>query len=138
MPDPRHALGSTAELAVARWLTEAGWTIVARRLRPVGGGEIDIVAIDPAAVLVAIEVRARSTPRAGSPVESLDLRRVARLARSLGLAARGRSGHRGLRVDLVSVEPAGGAGRWRLRRLPGVEAGPARPIVSRRRAPRAR
>lgn len=121
MTDPRHDLGLAAEDAVAAWLTRTGWSVVARRLRSRHGGEIDLVAIDPGEVLVAIEVRARRGRRAGSALETVDPRRVARLRRTLLEHARGTSGrHAGLRVDLVGVEPDGEAGRWRLRRLAGI------------------
>lgn len=121
MTDPRHDLGQAAEDAVAAWLSRAGWRIVARRLRSRHGGEVDLVAIDPGDVLVAIEVRARSGGRAGSAFETVDGRRVGRLRRTLVEHARETGGlHSGLRVDLVAVEPDGEAGRWRLRRLAGI------------------
>ena len=122
MGDPRHDLGLAAEEAVATWLTGAGWRVIARRVRSAGGGEVDIVALDSDRVLVAIEVRARRTSRAGPAATSVDFRRVARLGRTLAAvgAACGES-HRGLRIDLVTVEPdLGGMGRWRLTRLPGI------------------
>ena len=137
MADPRHLLGLAAEDAVARWLTDIGWTIVGRRLRTRGGAEADIVALDPSRTLVAIEVRARTTTRTGTAGESLDAERVARLGRTLvAVAVRERLGDVAMRVDLVTAEPAGEqVGRWRLRRLPAIgdtdgRAGP----VSRRRA----
>jgi len=121
MGDPRHDLGLTAEAAVAGWLTDAGWRIVERRARSAMGGEVDIVAIDPQRTLVAVEVRARRTRRAGEAALTVDRRRVMRLRRTLAsIAADRRRGHRALRVDLVSVEPAGQPGRWRLVRVPGI------------------
>lgn len=123
MGNARHDLGLDAEAAVASWLTDAGWRVLARRWR-VADGELDLVCLDPDQTLVAVEVRARGSPRAGAPEESVDRRRIARLraalaryARSSGIVARR------LRIDLVSVsaerEPAG---RWRLRRLPAIDA----------------
>jgi putative endonuclease len=121
MGDPRHDLGLSAEEAVARWLTGAGWRVVERRARSPTGGEVDIVAIDPERTLVAVEVRARRTTRAGAAALSVDRRRVMRLERTLAaIASHGRLGHRALRVDLVTVEPAGQAGRWRLMRIPAI------------------
>jgi len=121
MGDPRHDLGLTAEAAVAGWLTGVGWRIVERRARSAMGGEVDIVAIDPQRTLVAVEVRARRTRRAGEAALTVDRRRVMRLRRTLAsIAADRRRGHRALRVDLVSVEPAGQPGRWRLVRVPGI------------------
>jgi putative endonuclease len=121
MADPRHALGITAEAAVARWLTDAGWRIVERRARSTTGGEVDLVAVDPGRTLVAIEVRARRTRRTGAAAMSVDARRVGRLGRTLAaMAARGDHRHRALRIDLVTVEPGDGPGRWRLARIPGI------------------
>ncbi len=123
MGNPRHLLGLSAELAVADWLTDAGWRVVARRARSPDGGEVDIVAIDPRATLVAVEVRARNSSRTGAAAVSVDARRVARLGRTLASIGAGLGMHHaGLRVDLVTVEPDadGGPGRWRLSRLPGI------------------
>ena len=121
MSDPRHTLGLAAEEAVAAWLTAAGWRVIRRRARSIGGGEVDLVALDPSRTLVAVEVRARRTDRAGPAAMSLDGRRVARLGRTL--AAIGvvcGEPHRGLRIDLVSVEATGDPNRWRMSRIPGV------------------
>jgi putative endonuclease len=121
MGDPRHLFGLAAEAAVAAWLIDAGWRIVERRARSPTGGEVDLVAIDPECTLVAVEVRARRTCRTGAAVETVDARRVARPGRTLGaIAASDRHPHRGLRVDLVSVEPAAEPGLWRLARIPGI------------------
>ena len=121
MGDPRHELGLAAEAAVAGWLADAGWRVVERRARSPSGGEVDIVAIDPERSLVAVEVRARRTRRAGEAALTVDRRRVTRLRRTLAtIAVDGRHGHRSLRVDLVTVEPAGQPGRWRLVRVPGI------------------
>jgi putative endonuclease len=122
MPDPRHDLGQAAERAVATWLEGQGWRILGRRVRAPGGGEVDIVAVDPSQVLVAIEVRARRTARAGLGTETIDARRIARSGRTLArLAAQSPVAHRGLRVDLVRATPEPGPdGRWRLRRIPDI------------------
>jgi len=122
MGDPRHDLGIVAEGAVAAWLEQSGWRLLGRRVRASGGGEVDIVALDPAGVLVAIEVRARRTARSGIGTESIDARRTARTGRTLAAFAAGaRMRHRGLRIDLVSIMPEPGTdGRWRLRRIPNI------------------
>lgn len=122
MTDPRHAFGSNAEAAAAAWLEGRGWRVLARRYRSAGGGEVDLVMLDPQRVLVGIEVRARRTPRAGSPEETVDGRRVRRIARSLAAFAAGAGvAHDGLRVDLVAAEPAGPThGHLRLRRVPDI------------------
>lgn len=121
MGDPRHDLGLAAEAAVAGWLTDAGWRVVERRARSPAGGEVDLVALDRSRTLVAIEVRARRSPRAGAAALTVDAARVGRVGRTLAaVAARGRYGHRALRIDLVTVEPAEAPGRWRLVRLAGI------------------
>lgn len=124
MGDPRHDFGLAAEAAVAAWLERSGWSVLARRVRSGGGGEVDLIAFDPESVLVAIEVRARTTTRAGSGSEQIDARRTGRIGRTLvEFAARHKAGHRGLRVDLVIVMPEpGSAARWRLRRIRDIGA----------------
>lgn len=122
MADPRHILGQAAEDATARWLAACGWRVLARRQRAVGGGEIDLLALDPEAMLVAVEVRARRSRRLGAPEASISLRHVARIRCTLASVALARGApHRGLRVDIVTAEPHPDlAGRWRLRRTPSV------------------
>lgn len=122
MSDPRHALGRDAEAAVAGWLTRAGWAILERRIRAGAGGEVDLIALDPGRVLVAVEVRARRSGRAGAAATTVDRRRVRRLEATLAAyASSGTTGHRGLRVDLVTVEPSiGSGGGWHLTRIPGI------------------
>jgi putative endonuclease len=125
MGDPRHDLGLAAEEAVAAWLTGAGWKVVGRRVRSPSGGEVDLIALDPASILVGVEIRARRTARTGSGTESIDARRVARLGRTLAtFAAAAETCHRGMRLDVVRVAPEPGiAGRWRVTRVPDVGSG---------------
>lgn len=116
MANPRHLLGLRAEAAAADWLTALGWRVLARRWR-CPDGELDLVCLDPGRRLVGIEVRARRRPSHGSPLESLDRRRLQRRRRALvRYAVDHRVGTLDLRVDLVSVEPRGD--RWRLVRYP--------------------
>lgn len=122
MSNPRHELGRAAEAAVGRWLTLAGWQILALRVRAGAGGEVDLIALDPTGTLVAVEVRARRTERTGAAAATVDHRRIRRLETTLvAYAAAGDARHRGLRVDLVTAEPCAGPKRgWLLRRIPGV------------------
>ncbi len=122
MADPRHQFGIQAEDAAAAWLERCGWTVLARRYRSAGGGEVDLVMLDARHVLVGIEVRARHSRRTGAPEDTVDPRRARRIARSLAAFAAGAGvRHDGLRVDLVAVEAAGmGPGHYRLRRLPDI------------------
>lgn len=123
MPDPRHQLGLRAEAAVGAWLDRCGWRILATRYRSPGGGEVDLLALDPDGVLVAVEVRARRSHRTGAAVATVDQRRIRRLARTLTTyAAQSGPRHRGLRIDLVTVEPEMTTG-WRMVRHPGIGQG---------------
>jgi putative endonuclease len=121
MSDPRHELGRRAEGAVAGWLAGRGWRILHQRWRG-SRGELDLVCLDPDGVLVGVEVKLRRSERAGSGAESVDRRRVARLRAALAVyAAGGTIARRDVRLDLVMLAPAGD-GRWRLRRVPGIDA----------------
>jgi putative endonuclease len=121
MSDARHELGRRAEETVAAWLTGSGWRILGHRWRG-PRGELDLVCLDPDGVLVGVEVKLRSAGRAGSGAESVDRRRVARLRVALAAyAARGTVAYRDVRLDLVTLAPAD-EGRWRVRRLPGIDA----------------
>ncbi|MDP9467446.1 MAG: YraN family protein [Chloroflexota bacterium] len=122
MPDPRHMLGQQGEEVAAAWLATRGWTVMARRWRcPVG--ELDLVALDPGGVLVAIEVKVRRSARAGDPRESVDRKRLLRLRAALGQfrARLGRPIAEGSRIDLVAVCPAPD-GRWRLAHHQAIDA----------------
>ena len=121
MVNPRYAAGLAAEGAVARWLTAAGWQVLEHRWR-VPEGELDLVCHDPAGCLVAVEVRLRTSARAGSAVGSVDARRIGRLQRALVRYARGTELFGStVRVDLITVTPDGG-GNWRLNRYPDLGA----------------
>lgn len=122
MPDPRHILGLRAEEAVATWLAQRGWRVLARRWR-CPAGELDLVARDPAGTLVGVEVKLRRSRRAGDAVEAVDARRVARLRATLAAYVRGTGAGTAplaLRIDLVTLEPLGDC--WRLRRTPAIDA----------------
>jgi putative endonuclease len=122
MGDPRHDLGLAAERAVAAWLERCGWAILARRQRSPGGGEVDLIALDPARILVAVEVRARRSARAGTGTEAIDARRTARIGRTLSAFGRARAdgrAHRGVRIDVVTATPVPGpVDHWHLCRYP--------------------
>ena len=119
MTDPRHDLGLRAEAAAATWLTGRGWRVLARRWRS-ASGEIDLVCLDETGTLVGVEVKLRRTGRAGSAVEALDRRRLARLRGALtDYARREWLGGADLRVDLVTATPADDG--WRLRRMAAVD-----------------
>lgn len=108
---PRGRAGAAAEAAAAAHLVALGWTVLARNVR-VGPDEIDLVARapEPRCELVVVEVRGRSGPAFGSPLESVDGPKVARLYRAM--AALRRDGHPSVgpgplthlsRVDLLTM-----------------------------------
>ena len=115
---PRGAIGAAAEEAAAAHLVGAGWTVLARNLR-VGSDEVDILAQEggPLGALVLVEVRSASGGSFGSPLESVDRRKVSRLYRA-AMALR-REGHAALpptppgghawRVDLLALRRDGAA-----------------------------
>jgi putative endonuclease len=110
----RQRHGEAGERLAAGYLEQLGWVVLARHVR-VGRDEIDIVARDPGppTSIVVVEVRMRSTSRFGSPEESVDRRKVARLYRAAA-ALRGREVPAGevpfprlpWRVDLVAIDDA--------------------------------
>ena len=98
----KDAVGSYGEDVAARFLVEAGLTVLARNWR-CELGEIDVVARD-GSTLVIVEVKTRSSVSHGTPFEAITERKLHRLER-LGIAwmrARGVR-PRGMRVDIVSV-----------------------------------
>lgn len=99
--DDRRPLGARVERAVAERLARDGWTILARNWRH-RLGELDIVALDGDA-LVVVEVRSRRGVRFGTPEESVDGRKRARLA-ALAEAYVAQSAWPGpWRIDVVAV-----------------------------------
>ncbi len=74
------ARGRAAEQAAAEFAAAQGWTVVERNLR-VGGGELDLVALDGESVVV-VEVRTRSAGAFCSALESVDARKIARVRRA--------------------------------------------------------
>jgi len=75
--DGRGELGRRGEELAAELLRARGYTIVERNFR-CRAGEIDLVALDGPTV-VFVEVRSRRGERVGTPLESVDPRKQARL-----------------------------------------------------------
>jgi putative endonuclease len=100
--DGRGDLGRRGEAVAEAFLRAHAYTIVARNFR-CRAGEIDLVALD-GSVLVFVEVRSRSGMAAGTPLESVDGRKQARVAQVARyfLAARGWA-DRDARFDVVGV-----------------------------------
>lgn len=102
MTDDRGETGRRAEQAVADLLVSRGFTIVARNARA-GRLELDIIA-RRGDLLVVCEVRSRTDPRFGSPVETIDRRKIARVRRATAQWLRdNRPGTGQLRFDAAAV-----------------------------------
>lgn len=99
---PKDALGRQGEELAAQFLYQAGFLILDRNYR-CADGELDIVAADQR-VLVACEVKTRSSLAYGTPIEAITARKLRRLRR---LAVRWVLTHQllfdGIRVDVVGV-----------------------------------
>jgi len=108
--DARGELGRRGEAVAEAFLRAHRYTIVARNYR-CRAGEIDLVALD-GRVLVFVEVRSRRGTIAGTPFESVDGRKRARVGRVAVhfMAERGWLDRDG-RFDVVAVrfdrEPPG-------------------------------
>ncbi|WP_432511711.1 YraN family protein [Kineococcus sp. SYSU DK001] len=115
----QDAVGRYGERVAARWLTEAGMTVVERNWR-CRRGEIDILARD-GDVLVVCEVKTRRSSRAGTPAEAVTPRKLARLQDLAAewLSARPGAAPGGVRFDVVAVVPAE-RGPARVEHLRGV------------------
>jgi putative endonuclease len=100
----RKALGDFGERLAARRLLESGYTLLDRNWR-CRDGEIDIVARD-GDVLVICEVKTRSSLAFGTPLESINTVKAARLHR---LGGRWLQAHpevrpvSRIRVDVVAI-----------------------------------
>jgi putative endonuclease len=77
--DGRQDLGRRGEAVAEAFLRARRYTIVARNYR-CRAGEIDLVALD-GPTLVFVEVRSRRGTARGTPLESVDGRKQARVAR---------------------------------------------------------
>jgi len=103
----RHAAekrGRRSETLAALLLMFKGYRILDRRVRT-HAGEIDLIARAPGGVICFVEVKARGDWR--SAAESVIPRQQARIARAatLYLAPRRGLAAKGVRFDVVAVEP---------------------------------
>lgn len=107
----RLAVGRYGERVAAEHLRAAGMVVLDRNWR-CRWGELDLVVRD-GDVLVGVEVRTRRSLAAGTPLESVTPRKVARLRRLLGLWCQEHPVRAaGLRLDVVAVVlPRRGAAR---------------------------
>ena len=98
----RQTIGRLGETIAARYLTRAGFIVIARNWR-CSQGELDIVAQD-GGCFVAVEVKTRTGSGYGSPLEAITARKAARLRR-LMLDWNSAHGHRSaeLRIDAIGI-----------------------------------
>ena len=80
VPETATGIGRRAEDLAADYLQSCGYELVTRNHR-CAGGEVDLVAWD-AGILCFIEVRARRTLAFGNPLETIDRRKIRRVARA--------------------------------------------------------
>lgn len=98
----RKAIGDYGERLAARFLVNAGFVILDRNWR-CSQGELDIVAAEDA-LLVACEVKTRSSARFGTPFEAITPAKAGRLQRLVRLWAHEHEFHYSeARVDVVTV-----------------------------------
>ncbi len=100
----RKALGDFGERLAARRLLESGYALLDRNWR-CRDGEIDIVALD-GDVLVICEVKTRSSVAFGTPLESIDTVKAARLHRLGGRWLQAHPESRPvsrIRVDIIAI-----------------------------------
>lgn len=100
--DGRGRLGRQGEEIAEEFLRARAYTIVARNFR-CRAGEIDLIALD-GPTLVFVEVRSRRGTLMGTPLESVDGRKQAQIARVAQHFLAGRGGlEREARFDVVGI-----------------------------------
>jgi putative endonuclease len=80
MPHPRQLLGADGERAAERFLRRQRYRIVERNYR-CPSGEVDDIALD-GPVVVFVEVKTRTRPGCGSPLEAVDARKQRQVQRA--------------------------------------------------------
>jgi len=102
MPDDRQVLGAEGERAAEKFLRRNGYTIVQRNYR-CALGEVDLIALDRRTI-VFIEVKTRTQPGFGSPLEAVDRRKQRQVLRAAQhYLSEHRLHDRDARFDVVGV-----------------------------------
>jgi len=102
MPDERQLLGADGERAAEKFLRGQRYTIVARNYR-CASGEVDLIALDRSTI-VFVEVKTRTHPGFGSPLEAVDARKQRQIQRAAQhYLTKNRLHDRNARFDVVGV-----------------------------------
>ena len=102
MPDTRQLLGADGERAAEKFLRRQRYTIIERNYRG-RRGEVDLIALDGQTV-VFIEVKTRTQPGFGSPLEAVHSRKQWQIQRTAQqYLAEKRLHDRDARFDVVGV-----------------------------------
>jgi putative endonuclease len=80
MPDARQVLGAEGERAAEKFLRRRHYAIVQRNYR-CRAGEVDLIALD-GNVVVFVEVKTRTQPGYGNPLEAVDRRKQRQILRA--------------------------------------------------------
>ena len=116
------ALGRSGEVAAARYLEGAGYTVVARNFRT-RGGEADLLTTK-AGLVHAVEVKTRANRAFGTPAEAVTHKKARRVLRAGRAYCRSKGiSLSKLRCDVVAVE-SDGEGRFTVRHYPNAFADP--------------
>jgi putative endonuclease len=102
MPDDRQVLGAEGQRAAEMFLRRRRYAILARNYRG-RRGEVDLIALDRSTV-VFIEVKTRTQPGFGTPLEAVDRRKQRQIQRAaLQYLSENRLHGRDARFDVVGV-----------------------------------
>lgn len=113
MAHQRQLLGADGERAAEKYLRRQRYAIVQRNYR-CRAGEVDLVALD-GSTIVFVEVKTRTQPGFGSPLEAVDPRKQRQIQRvAQYYLSRNRLQDRDARFDVVGVWWDGDAVRCEL------------------------
>ncbi|QPK81996.1 YraN family protein [Schaalia sp. ZJ405] len=102
--DHRQRLGDAGERTAEHLLCESGLEIIHRKWRDGRCGELDLIARDShTRTVVAVEVRTRIGVRCGTPLESVDRRKIRILRRLAGAWAARNDRSLPMRIDIVAI-----------------------------------
>ena len=102
MPDARQLLGAEGERAAEKFLRRQRYAIVQRNYR-CPAGEVDLIALQ-GTVVVFIEVKTRTQPGFGTPLEAVDYRKQRQILRTAQFyLSENRLHDRDARFDVVGV-----------------------------------